>query len=140
MDRPFPYRSSRRVRGLRRRTWPWEGRDPAAVLEPGVPSDMVDVKMGAHHIVDLIDRDTGVRRPFLEAVGVHHVPEGTRRAWLVISDATVDQDVVVRGLQQVGLDAEHELPALPVEIAALGHPAAISSSTSGVSDGKTPRD
>jgi hypothetical protein len=51
--------------------------------------------------------------------------KGRVGAWLVITDATVDQDVVVRGLQQVGLDAEHELPALPLEIAAVRHPAAI---------------
>ena len=64
-------------------------------------------------------------RPFLEAVGVQHVPERTCRAWLVIADTAVDQNVVVRGLHQVGLDAEHELSALPVEIATLGHPVAI---------------
>ena len=63
--------------------------------------------------------------PFFEPVGIQHVPERTRRAWLVISDTAVDQDVVVRRLHKVGLDAEHELSALPVEIASLGHPAAI---------------
>jgi hypothetical protein len=65
---------------------------------------MVDVKMGAHHIVDLIDRDTGVRQPFLEAVAVHHVLGETRRAWLMITDATVDQDAVVRGLLYDAVD------------------------------------
>jgi hypothetical protein len=61
---------------------------------------MVDVKMGAHHIVDLIDRDTGVRHPLSRSGRCSSCSRRTRGVWLVITDATVDQDVVVRGLQQ----------------------------------------
>src|SRR5271165_4732542 len=86
---------------------------------------MVDMQMGTHHVVDLIDRDSRRSKALLEPVGVHHVPERTRRARLVIANTAVDQNVVMLGLQQIGLDAQHELPALPVEIATLGHPAAI---------------
>ena len=41
-----------------------ESGDPAAILQPGVPPDMVNMQMGAHHIVDLIDGDTGASDPF----------------------------------------------------------------------------
>ena len=33
-----------------------EGRHPAAVLQPGVPADVIDMQMGAHHHVDLVGR------------------------------------------------------------------------------------
>ncbi len=86
-----------------------EGRHPAAVLEPRVPADVVDVQVRAHDEIDVVDADAGGRQALLEAVGLHHVPERARRARLVVADAGVDQDVVVRRLHQVALDAEHEL-------------------------------
>ena len=81
--------------------------------------------MGAHDVVDLIDGDACAGKIFLEPIGVQHVPERARGAWLVVTDATIDQDGVVGGLHQIGLDAKHELAILAVEVAALGHPGPI---------------
>jgi hypothetical protein len=52
-------------------------------------ADVIDVQMGTHHVVDLIDRDTGASEALLELVCVHHVLERARRARLVISDAAI---------------------------------------------------
>ena len=86
-----------------------KGRHPAAVLEPGVPADMIAVQMRAHHIVDVVDSEARSAKPLLEAVAVHHVPERPRRPRLVIADAGIDQDVVVRRLDHEALDAEHQI-------------------------------
>ena len=86
-----------------------ERRHPAAVLESRVPADVVGVQMRAHDEIDVAEAQAGGRQVLLEAIGLHHVPEGTRRPRLVVADAGIDQDVVVRRLHQVALDAQHEL-------------------------------
>ena len=86
-----------------------EGRHPAAVVEPRVPADVVGVQMRAHDEIDVADAQARGRQVLLEAIGFHHVPERPRRPRLVVADAGVDQDVVVRRLHQVALDAQHEL-------------------------------
>ena len=111
-----------------------EGRHPAAVLEPRVPADMVDVQVRAHHVVDVVDAEAGGREVLLEAVALHHVPERPRRPRLVVADAGVDQDVVVRRLDHVALDAEHHLARCRIEAVRLaarsGSPRAAPSTAS----------
>ncbi len=86
-----------------------KGRHPAAVVEAGIPADMIAVQMRAHHIVDVVYREARSAQPLLEAVAVHHVPERPRRPRLVIADAGIDQDVVVRRLDHKTLDTEHQI-------------------------------
>ena len=86
-----------------------EGRHPAAVLEPRVPADMVGVQMRAHDKIDIVDAKSAGRQILLVAIGIHHVPKGARRPRLVVADAAVDHDGVVRRLHDVALDAEHQL-------------------------------
>ena len=88
-----------------------EGRHPAAILQPGVPPDMIDMQMRAHHVVDLFHRNAGGGEVLLPDIGGFLVPEGPRRAVLVVADAGIDQDVMVRRLDQIALDAEPQLAA-----------------------------
>ena len=92
-----------------------EGRHPAPVLEPRVPADMVDVQVGAHDEVDVLDREPVPPRAAHVGVDRLHVPVRPRRRGLVVADAAIDQDGMVRRAHHVGLDAEHELPGRPVE-------------------------
>ena len=71
-----------------------EGRHPAAVLQPGVPADMIDVEMRAHDEVDVVHRQAGRGQAAHEGVVLLLVPQRTRGAVLVVADATIDQDVV----------------------------------------------
>src|SRR6516164_10096187 len=85
-----------------------ESRYPATVLEPRVPAHMVDVQMRAHHVVDVVYRDAGGREAFLEAVALEHVPERPRRTRLVVADARIDQDGVLRRPYDKALYAQHQ--------------------------------
>jgi hypothetical protein len=75
---------------------------------PRVPADMVGVQMRAHHIVDVVDRQPDGRQFLLEAVAIEHVPKRPGRARLVVADAGIDQNVVVRRLDHKTLDAEQQ--------------------------------
>ena len=86
-----------------------EGRHPAAILQPGVPAHVVHMHVGAHDVVDVVHRGAGRRQVPLPGVGRLHVPEGPGRPRLVVADAGIDQDGVVRRADQVGLDAEPQL-------------------------------
>ncbi len=86
-----------------------EGRHPAPVFQPGVPADMIAVQVRAHYVIDVADREPDSSEPVLETVAVHHVPERPRRPLLMIADAGIDQDIVVRRLDHEALDAKHEL-------------------------------
>src|SRR5208283_751148 len=45
----------------------------------------------------------------LVAIGIHHVPKAPRRSRLMVANARVDHDRVVRCPHDVALDAEHQL-------------------------------
>src|ERR1700758_781390 len=81
--------------------------------------------MRAHHIVDLIDGNSGRSKALLEPVKIEHIPEWTCRTRLVVADAAIDQNIMVRRLHQVGLDAQHQPSAFLVEITTFCHPSAI---------------
>ena len=66
------------------------------------------------HVVDGLRRDLeGGERPQVGGVGLL-VPEGPVGPLLVVADAAVDQDRMMRGAQQVALDREQERPGLRV--------------------------
>ena len=88
-----------------------ECRHPAAVLEPGIPADMVAVQVGAHDVVDVGDGEPGGGEVALIAVARHAMPERPLRPLLVIADAGVDQDGVGRRLDEIALNTEHQLAA-----------------------------
>src|SRR6516164_6052212 len=91
-----------------------KSRHPAAVLQPRVPADMVRMQMRAHHVVDVADRDASRRQRFFETVAVHHVPRWSRRTRLVISDAGIDENIVMGRLYEEALDADHQ-PILAID-------------------------
>ena len=95
-----------------------EGRDPAPVRPPGVPADVVDMEVGAHHVVDVAHRKAAGGEARLVAVAGHHVPKGSPWPRLVVADAGIDQDIVARRPHEIALDAEHE-PAGGVEVGRL---------------------
>jgi hypothetical protein len=82
-----------------------EGRHPLAVLEFGVPADMIDMQVGAHHHVDLVGLDARCLQP-LEVLRLHQMPLGPMRARLVVADAGVDQDALAAHRQKPAMDAE----------------------------------
>src|SRR5258708_29270452 len=65
-----------------------EGRHPSAIDEPGVPTHVIEVQMGAQHIGDLPGREAGAAQIFQE--GVLHVAEHLELTPPVVTDAGVD--------------------------------------------------
>ena len=64
--------------------------------------------MRAHHVIDVADGNAGgVERPQIDVVGFH-IPFRTRRPRLVVADAAVDQDGMMRRLHDVGLEAQDQ--------------------------------
>ena len=70
---------------------------------------MVGVQMRAHDEIDVVDAKSACREVLLVAIGIHHVPKTPRRSRLVVADAAIDHDGVVRCLHDVALDTEHQL-------------------------------
>ena len=70
--------------------------------------------MRAHDKIDIVHAEPACREIFLIAIGIHHVPEAPRRPRLVVAHTGVDHDRVVRRLDDVTLDAEHQ-PVLGIE-------------------------
>jgi hypothetical protein len=68
---------------------------------------MVDMKMRAHHHVDLVGLDAGCLQPF-EIVRLHEVPFRAMGTRLVIADAGIDQDRLAADLQQPAVHAEFQ--------------------------------
>ncbi len=92
-----------------------EGRHPAAVLQPGVPADMVDVQVGAHDVVDILDPECRSPPGCVPRCRPSSVPERPGRARLVVADAAIHQDGVVRRADDVALDAELHLAGCRVD-------------------------
>ncbi len=85
-----------------------KGRNPAAAFEPRIPADVIDMQMRAHHEIDVLDRKArGLQRAHIGVVGLL-IPFRTLRPRLVVADATVDQDRVVRGTNDIGLKAQDQ--------------------------------
>ena len=98
-----------------------KGRHPASVFQPGVPSDMIDMQMRAHHEIDVADRKAGgLQRPHIGVVGLH-VPFRAQRPRLVVADAAIDQDGVMRRLHDVGLETQDQ-HVVVVDRTGLFHP------------------
>ena len=82
---------------------------------------MVDMQMRAHDIVDVGDGNPGgSQRARVSVVGLH-VPFRPLRPRLVVADAAIDQDGVVRRLHHIGLEAQDQ-HVFVVECAGLLHP------------------
>src|SRR5215472_15652231 len=83
-------------------------RDPAAVLEPGIPADMVPMQMRAHHVVDIFDCDPGsaeigdIRR-------AQPMKLRPARALLVVAEAGINEDSVPPGLDDEAVKAEEKV-------------------------------
>ena len=98
-----------------------EGRHPAAVLELGVPADVIDMQMRAHHEVDRFGlAAAGVQA--LEERRVELVPARIVPV-LVIAEAGVDQDRVPAGLDDPGMDRADQPVAARLDM--VGHHPAL---------------
>jgi hypothetical protein len=69
---------------------------------------MVDMKMGAQHIVDLLWRNTCIRQPLQKGAVIAAMPMREVCDRLVVADATVDQNSVVSGPNQKTLDGKND--------------------------------
>src|SRR6516162_2309554 len=85
---------------------------------------MVGMQVRAHHEVDVGNREARCLRPANIGVVGLHVPFRTRRPRLVIADAGVNQDGVMRRLDDVGLKAQDQR-VLVVERLRISHPSPV---------------
>src|SRR5262249_44391458 len=99
----------------------WEGRHPAAVLEPRVPADVIHVEVGAQDEMAGFGGEAGGAQA-LEEVRALHVPVGVL-AGLVVADARVDEDGEAGRLHDEAVDAHEEASALVEEVG--GKPVAM---------------
>ena len=92
-----------------------EARHPAAIFKPRIPADMIHVQMRTHNEINIANAKP--KRGQVAHIGfaLHLVPEGMRRAVLVIADAGINQDIVMRRAHHPGLDAKHQLARLRVQ-------------------------
>ena len=98
-----------------------EGRHPASVFQSRVPADMIDMQMRAHHEIDVADGNArGAERAHVGVVGLQ-VPFRAQRPRLVVADAAIDQDGVVRRPHDVGLEAQDQ-HVVVIDRAGLFHP------------------
>ena len=74
-------------------------RHPAAIVEPRIPADMIDMQVRAQHHVDLFRLHAGRGEP-LQIGRVEIVPERAVLAGFVIADAGVDQDLAAADVEQ----------------------------------------
>src|SRR5262249_33299352 len=88
----------------------WEGRDPASIVKPGVPADMIPMQVCAHHIIDVLRLNPDAGK-IGEIRCAHPMKLRTCRAFLVVAEAGVDQDRVLAGFDDKGVEAEHQLTA-----------------------------
>ena len=72
-----------------------ECRHESAILQLGVPADVVGVQVGAQHVVDLIGNHAR-RGQARRVVAAHPVPRRDDAAVAVVADAGVHQDGVMR--------------------------------------------
>ena len=76
---------------------------------------MIHVQMRAHDEINIAHAKP--KRGQVAHIGfaLHLMPEGMRRAVLVIANAGINQDVMMRRAHHPGLDAEHQLASLGVQ-------------------------
>ena len=91
-----------------------EGRDPAAVLEFRVPTDMVDMQVGAHHEVDAFRRHAH-RDHIFEEWAVLHMPGFGVGPMLMIADAGIDEDRMLGRLDNIAVQAHQKSAAVRVD-------------------------
>ena len=85
-----------------------ECRYPAAIHQPRIPANMIDMQMCAHHEIDLFGLHPGSGKVCQIRV-VHLVPHRPRRAFLVIPDTGIHQDRVARCFDNVGLHGDDQI-------------------------------
>ena len=85
----------------------WEGRDPFAIQQFGVPADMVPVQMGTHHEIDVL-RSAPRRRERFQVVRIEVRKGGPVGPDLVVAATGIDQDVVASRADQIAVEAEDD--------------------------------
>ena len=101
-----------------------KGRHPAAIFQPRIPADVIDMQMRAHHEIDVADGKSRRGEAAQKGVVGLHIPVRPLRPRLVVADAAVDQDGVMRRLHDIGLEAQHQ-HVIVVERARRAHPRAV---------------
>ena len=94
-----------------------KSRLPAAVHHRGVPSAVVEVQVGAEHVVDVFRRGAGAPQP-VQVRRVELAEGGQFLAFvdIVVADAGVDQDPVMAGADQPAMKTEHDPAGLRLEL------------------------
>jgi hypothetical protein len=70
--------------------------------------------MRAHHEIDVLDAEAGRLQRTHPVAIVLLVPCRPQRKVLVVADAAIDQDVMVRRLDDIRLEAQYDVPARAV--------------------------
>ena len=92
-----------------------KGRHPLPVDPHGVPADMIDMQVGAHHRVDRFTREAGLRQVAKER-SLQVVPAGKRPILLVIAKAGINDDAPRWRLDDQRVDAHLEPPFVIHEV------------------------
>ena len=69
---------------------------------------MIDMQMGAHDEIDIIDAQTDGGEPAHEGLVALQIPLRPRRPQLVVADAGVDEHIMMRRAHEIGLETEHQ--------------------------------
>ena len=70
---------------------------------------MVTVQVAAHHEVDVLDPEPGCLERVHPVGIVLLVPRRAQREVLIVADAGIDQNVVMRRLDDIGLVAQYDI-------------------------------
>ena len=95
-----------------------ERRDPTAEVEPGIPADMIGMKVRAHHDVDVVRRASGRRQSGDVAGAAALVPIRPGRPLLVLADAGIDEDGLAAEADQMALNGEQDRAVRPIDMRA----------------------
>ena len=85
-------------------------RHPSPILEPRIPADVIEMQMRAQYEIDIVNRQTCRRQGTHVGLITFHVHGRKRVPVLVVADAAVDQDRMVRRAHDVRLKAKDQLP------------------------------
>ena len=75
---------------------------------------MVTVQVAAHHEVDVLDPEASCLERVHPVGIVFLIPARAQREVLVVADAGIDQDVVMRGLDHIGLVTQYDIAGVAV--------------------------